>query len=295
MIRSTKSNKTTIFGSANTNRYIPNVSPHNIKIHRMTLVNKVHGLSFRKNKTTTMHNSIRLTALCLGLFAANAQAQESISSPIVIKKDSSSSEKAKTLFGTSTKSPIKSFGLSVSPIVQFGQMGTQAGLAAALHLNNKWEIGASFLRSARDENSTKAPHAFHAFTVAYTPKANSLIHVSFPLAIGAISTQPARILDQNLNTDPMPQGGPGSMRIRDNFGGRDRDGFQMGFRGPKALGIQPGVQVELNVLKNVRLFTAANYRFALGENSTSEMQGFSGQVGLKLGIFDRKFGANKKK
>lgn len=239
-----------------------------------------------------MLNSIRLTALCLGLFAANAQAQESLSSPIVIKKDSSSSEKAKTLFSSSPKSPIKSFGLSVSPIVQFGQMGTQAGLSAALHLNNKWEIGASFLRSTRDENSVKAPQAFHAFTVAYTPKANSLIHVSFPLAIGAISSQQDRLGDPTAIPDPQAMG-PGRLRIRHDF--HDRDDAGMGFRGPKALGIQPGVQLELNILKNVRLFTAANYRFALGENSTSDMQGFSGQVGLKLGIFDRTFGAKKKK
>lgn len=239
-----------------------------------------------------MHNSIRLTALCLGLFAANAQAQESTSSPIVIKKDSSSSLKAKTLFNSSINSPIKSFGFSVSPIVQFGQMGTQAGLSAALHLNNKWEIGASFLRSTRDENSAKAPQAFHAFTVAYTPKANSLIHVSFPLAIGAISSQQVRLGDPTAIPDSYKMG---SHRLRMNDDFHDRDDSRMGFRGPKALGIQPGIQVELNVLKNVRLFTAANYRFALGENSTSEMQGFSGQVGLKLGLFDRKFGAKKNK
>jgi hypothetical protein len=138
----------------------------------------------------------------------------------------------------------------------------------------------------RDEETNKTPQAFHAFTVAYTPKANSLIHVSFPLAIGAISEQQIRLSDPSLM-------GPNSMRMRGDF--RDRDGFQMGFRGPKALGIQPGVQLELNVWKHVRLFTAANYRFALGENSTTDMQGFSGQVGFKFGVFDRKFGAKKKK
>lgn len=237
-----------------------------------------------------MLHSIRLTALCLGLLATHANAQES-TTPLVIKKDSSN-QKVKTLFNSTGKNTIKSYGLSVSPIVQFGQMGTQAGMSAALHLNNAWEIGVSTLRSMRDEESNRTPQAFHAFTVAYTPKANSLIHLSFPLAIGAISEQQIRISDPNAIPDPNPIG-PNAMRMRGDF--RDRDGFQMGFRGPKALGIQPGVQVELNVLKNVRLFTAANYRFALGDNSTTDMQGFSGQVGLKLGIFDRKFGTKKKK
>jgi len=63
----------------------------------------------------------------------------------------------------------------------------------------------------------------------------------------------------------------------------DRDGL---WGGPKSLGIQPGVQLELNVLKQVRLFGAANYRFAFGENSTSEMRGFVGSVGVKVGLFD---------
>jgi hypothetical protein len=228
-----------------------------------------------------MLHSIRLTTLCLGLFVANAQAQD-----IAIKSDSSSHQQAKTLFSSLQKNPIKSYGLSVSPIVQFGQLGTQSGMSAALHLNNSWEIGVIALRSMRDEESNNTPQAFHAFTVAYTPKANSLIHVSFPLAIGAISEQQIRLSDPN----PM---GPNPMHMRRDF--RDRDGFQMGFRGPKALGIQPGVQLELNVWKHVRLFTAANYRIALGENSTTDMQGFSGQVGLKFGVFDRKFGTKKKK
>jgi hypothetical protein len=237
-----------------------------------------------------MLNSIRLTALFLGLFAASAHAQESTSSPIVIKNDSSSTSKAKTLFGSLQKNPIKSFGLSVSPIVQFGQVGTQAGMSAALHVNNSWELGATFLRSVRDENTNKAPQAFHAFTVAYTPKANSLIHVSFPLAIGVISMRGEKMMDEDYDQPTMR---PKSMRRHRNDRYDDRMSF--GFGGAKSVGIQPGIQVELNVLKNIRLFTAANYRFALGSNSTSEMQGFSGQVGLKLGVFDRKFGVKGKK
>lgn len=238
-----------------------------------------------------MLHSIRLTTLCLGLFAAQAHAQETTRTSIAVKPDSISSEKAKTLFSSSLKNPFKSVGVSVSPVLQFGQMGTQTGISTAIHINNSWEIGATILRSVRDEESNRTPQAFHAFTVAYTPKANSLIHVSFPLAIGAISEKQLRITDPTAIPDPNPMG-PNSMRMRGDY--RDRDGFQMGFRGPKALGIQPGVQLELNVWKHVRMFTAANYRFALGENSTTDMQGFSGQVGLKFGVFDRKLG-NKKK
>jgi hypothetical protein len=150
----------------------------------------------------------------------------------------------------------------------------------ALHLNNKWEIGAAFsstLRKDRDAQITNPAldQKFSALSIAYTAKANSLIHLSFPLLVGAITSH---------NTDM-------SLAIPDpntQYGGH-RDGMRDGdrfWRGPKSLGIQPGVQLELNVLKQVRLFGAANYRFAFGENSTSEMQGFVGSVGLKVGLFD---------
>jgi hypothetical protein len=47
------------------------------------------------------------------------------------------------------------------------------------------------------------------------------------------------------------------------------------------------------VLKHLRVFTSANYRFALGENSTDAMQGFVGTIGLKVGLFDRAWGSKK--
>ena len=86
------------------------------------------------------------------------------------------------------------------------------------------------------------------------------------------------------NTQPNPIiGGHGGMREGGMF-----------WDGPKSLGIQPGVQLELNVLKHLRVFTGANYRFAVGENSTDAMRGFVGTVGLKVGLFDRNLRTKKK-
>jgi hypothetical protein len=206
---------------------------------------------------------------------------------VLIKQDST--QKLQTLF----QGKIKSFGLSVSPTLQFGSVGPQAGLSLALHLNNKWEIGGSFTRSLRggheDFASTpKLDQQFHALSIAYTAKANKLFHLSFPLLIGAITSRngdtPISIMDPNTPTQPNPiVGGRGGIRDGGMFLG-----------GPKSLGIQPGVQLELNVLKQVRLFGSANYRFALGENSTSEMQGFVGSIGVKVGLFDRILPTKKK-
>ena len=43
------------------------------------------------------------------------------------------------------------------------------------------------------------------------------------------------------------------------------------------------------MFKYAKLFGAVNYRFVAGKNSQEDMNGDSGQIGLKLGIFDRPF------
>ena len=229
-----------------------------------------------------MNYSIRLIACSLALFAST---QLNAQQTVLIKQDST--KKIQTLF----QGKINSFGLSVSPTFQFGPMGPQAGMALALHLNNKWEIGGSFTRSLRGnrDDFAMAPQLgqqFHALSIAYTAKANKLIHLSFPLLIGAITSRnevaPIGIMDPNTQPNPIT-GGHGGMREGGMF-----------WDGPKSLGIQPGVQLELNVLKHLRVFTGANYRFAVGENSTDAMRGFVGTVGLKVGLFDRSLKGKKK-
>jgi hypothetical protein len=229
-----------------------------------------------------MNYSIRLIACSLALFTST---QLNAQQTVLIKQDST--KKIQTLF----QGKINSFGLSVSPTFQFGPMGPQAGMSLALHLNNKWEIGGSFTRSLRGnrDDFATAPQLgqqFHALSIAYTAKANKLIHLSFPLLIGAITTQnevaPIGIMDPNTQPNPII-GGHGGIRDGGMF-----------WNGPKSLGIQPGVQLELNVLKHLRVFTGANYRFAVGENSTDAMRGFVGTVGLKVGLFDRSLKGKKK-
>ncbi|MEY4955075.1 MAG: hypothetical protein RI981_1160 [Bacteroidota bacterium] len=229
-----------------------------------------------------MNNSIRLIVSSLALFVST---QLNAQQTVLIKLDST--KKIQTLL----QGKINSFGLSVSPTFQLGPMGPQAGMSLALHLNNKWEIGGSFLRSLRrnrDDYATSPQlgQQFHAFSIAYTAKANKLIHLSFPVLIGAITSehedQPI-IMESNTQHNPII--------------GRHREMHEseMFWDGPKSLGIQPGVQLELNVLKHVRVFTGAHYRFALGENSTDEMRGFVGSLGLKIGLFDRAWGTKNKK
>jgi hypothetical protein len=242
----------------------------------------------------TLYSIRLLTILSLStvFFASNAQETAKLT-----KTDSSS--QLKTLFQVKKGNGLKSWGISASPMVQFGQLGTQSGMNFAFHVNNKWAIGAGFLGSSRrreDPNSTTVPEPrqrFSGLTLEYTPKANSLIHVSFPLMIGTIRQENPDMMyitamPSSLPYGPQPGGKGGRM-------GHDRDGLFGDFRGPKAFGIQPGINLEMNVFTYGKLFAGVNYRAAFGENVTSEMKGFSGQIGMKFGLFDKAFKVHTKK
>lgn len=220
--------------------------------------------------------SIRPLVFCLSVFMSQvALAQTTLSAQD--KKDAKTDSETKTLFKGGPSPKIKSIGLSFSPLVQFGQLGPQQGGALALHVNNKWEIGASFLGSMRHRNefySNDLRQNFSAFSLAYTPNANKLVHLSFPLLIGVIRYQDAS----------MMTGMPGPGGRFDNFYWRN---------GRNAFGLQPGINAELNVHKYIRLFAGANYRLAIGNDEIPELSGFSGQVGLKVGFFNHKISPKK--
>lgn len=235
------------------------------------------------------HFSIRLISilsLCIVFYASSAQETAQISKP-------DSSAQLKTLFQFKKGNSLKSYGFTASPTLQFGQLGTQSGMNFAFHINNKWAIGAGFIGNMpgrEGPTSTNVPtprQIFSGLSFEYTPKANSLLHVSFPLMIGTIRQSSPDMMYIAADPTALPYGPqPGGM------GGRmdhDRDGMFGGFNGPKSFGIQPGVNLELNVFKYGKLFAGVNYRAAFGENSTSDMKGFSGLVGMKFGLFDKAF------
>jgi hypothetical protein len=243
-------------------------------------------------------NSIRLTLILFSLtLGFSSQAIHVGSTQLdTVKKDQPQAE-LKTLFSLKKGSGLKSLGFTAGPVVQFGQLGVQQGFNFAIHVNNQWSIGAGVLGNMRGGENRNMPttskprQSFSGFQVEYTPKPNALIHVSFPLMIGRIRTEDPDILlipnPQYNNNPPMGTQQPGFRKH--DFD----DDHRMFNRGPGALGIQPGVSLELNVFKYAKLFGAVNYRFAAGKNSTDDMKGVSGQIGLKLGIIDRSFKAKK--
>ena len=243
-------------------------------------------------------NSIRLTLILISLtLGFSSQATHVGSAKLdTVKKDQPKTE-LKTLFSMKKGSGLKSWGFTAGPVLQFGQLGAQQGFNFAIHVNNQWSFGAGALgnmRGSDDRNMSttfKPRQSFSGFQLEYTPKPNSLIHVSFPLMIGAIrSEDPNHLMNQNPQYNNNPQLGTPRPRFRKHDFDDDHRMFN---RGPGALGIQPGVSVEVNVFKYAKLFGAVNYRFVAGKNSTEDMNGVSGQIGLKLGSFDRPFKGKK--
>ena len=219
-----------------------------------------------------MKYSIRLILLLFIGFQSVGQAfgQETL---IKIKKDTSSS--MKTLF---KPHKLKSFGLSLQSQVLFGKGGPEHGMGLQMHLNNKLSLGiASFNSNPRNDDPNRYAdeprRRFNALTMEITPIANKVFHLSFPLAIGRIQEESPMI---NYPAYPGTNYQPNPYRQAD-------DRFT---NGPRALGIQPGLNLEVNLFKYVKVFGGANYRFAFGEEKTHGMSKAAGTIGVKVGVFD---------
>jgi hypothetical protein len=238
-------------------------------------------------------NSIRLTLLIFLLaLITTSHALNGTSIKLDSTKKDLSKPELNTLFSLKKGNGLKSWGFTAGPVLQFGQFGVQPGVNFAIHINNQWSFGAGVLGNIREgdhgsmSTTLKSRQSFSGFQLEYTPKPNSLIHVSFPLMLGIIHSEDPNYLLNNPQNQNNPQiGTPGPGYMNHDFD----DDRGMFYRGPSAFGIQPGVSLELNVFKYVKLFSAVNYRFAAGQNSTADMKGISGQLGLKLGLFDRSF------
>lgn len=219
-----------------------------------------------------MKHSIRLALLIFIGFHSVSQAfgQETL---IKIRKDTSSS--MRTLF---KPQKLKSFGLSLQSQVLFGKGGPERGMGVQVHLNNKLSLGIASFNSVdrRDDRNGMTPEPrqrFNAITLEATPMANKVFHLSFPLAIGRIQEEAPMI---NYPAYPGTIYQPNPYRQAD-------DRFM---NGPRALGIQPGINLEVNLFKYVKVFGGANYRFAFGEEKTRDMSRAAGTLGIKVGVFD---------
>ncbi|OYU64784.1 MAG: hypothetical protein CFE22_16960 [Cytophagaceae bacterium BCCC1] len=183
-----------------------------------------------------------------------------------------------TLFGKS-KNKIQSLGFYIAPELSYGQFNgsfsTIAGNSVMLTVNKKFAIGATAYGTFVNRTATTTKGHFGGLKMEYTPKPDALVHVSFPLIIGA-----------------------GSTSTRNSFEGFDRRGryddrFDLDRNG--SFVFQPGVNVETNIYKYAKVFLGANYRLAANKSGyDTDLSGFSSSLGLKFGVFDYKIKKKQK-
>jgi hypothetical protein len=194
-----------------------------------------------------------------------------------------SQDSTKTLF----KLPkLNTIGFYIAPEFQYGQLKNNftdfGGLSGMILFNKSFGIGFSMYKSldrgyAPSGVSPLVLHASYAgLKFEYTLNPDNAIHISFPLTIGGGNAS----LDSASYVSRIP--------VRDSVGRRlptlkprvPQNNFFL---------IQPGVQLEANLFKAVKLYAGVNYRFVLADKLTTlpmnTMQGFSADIGVKIGLF----------
>ncbi len=175
-------------------------------------------------------------------------------------------------------------GLYIAPEVQYGQLNggftSFGGASAMLMVGKKFAIGVTAQQSLSESYSPKGvsplylQSAFGGLKLEYTAKPNAAVHVSFPLVIGAGFAS----VDSTLNRG-------GNFENHKYNNGRD-------FSDNMSVVIQPGIQVEANLIRYAKVFAGASYRVAIANSNnaanipSNTLSGVSINAGLKLGLFD---------
>lgn len=219
-----------------------------------------------KLKTLLLTNS-----LLVSMFICNAQ------------------DSTRTLFKLIRPSSI---GLIVEPQIGYGPIrGSNTEIATAsvlIIVNHNWALGATASSTIREEFVPKAiqPLSVQAYWIGgkleYTIRPNALVHLSIPISLGFGE---ARVDSLGANRND-----------RDFFDEEDdHDSKNDTISNENGFGVlQPGLHLEMNLLKYVKFYIGADYRFSfLTENKTSylpanSLQGFTFSAGFRMGLFDYK-------
>lgn len=182
-------------------------------------------------------------------------------------------------------SKLHYLGVFVAPEFQYGQSNGVftrfSGGSAMLLFNKRFAMGVTMQHSLdrRFSPAGVSPlalrSAFGGAKLEYTLMPNSAVHVTFPLVLGAGIARADSLRTLHAG----------------HLHGIDENGRSSGLRGEYFI-VQPGVQVEANLLRWAKLYVGANYRIAsrIGEEASTtpgnSLQGASISAGLKLGWFD---------
>jgi hypothetical protein len=182
---------------------------------------------------------------------------------------------------------IRNYGLYFAPEFQYGQsnatLNSFSGGSAMFIFNKRLALGVAAFESLNETFSPKGVTplvlrtAFGGGKLEYTLRPDAAFHVSFPLLIGAGA---ARMDSVSTTTT-----------INEHYRGLSS---RNALFNAEYFVVQPGINVETNLLKNIKMFVGVNYRFTskLGTATTSvptdALSGFGMSAGVKIGIFDVK-------
>jgi hypothetical protein len=189
-----------------------------------------------------------------------------------------------------------SWGIYVAPEVQYGQVKNAftsfGGGSAMLMINNRFAFGVTAQQSMSNTFSPKSlsplyvQAAMMGGKLEFTPHPTAAIHVTFPLMVGMGEVSADSLSENNV------------FHSSENHG--RETGFSKNSTRNSFVVIQPGINVEANLLPFMKLFVGANYRFSILNDNNSALltantlQGLSISAGAKVGIFDHHFGKHKK-
>jgi hypothetical protein len=251
-------------------------------------------------KNTSLLTTVMLFASSLGMAQESPKMLADSTKPTleVKKMNDSKDDRIRTLF-SNHKNPMKTvkyLGLSFGSEFQYGSLAGEftpmAGVSGTLHINKKWGIGVAGYSTVNNFTPTvlnaksllNLNVMYGGLKLEYTPNPNAPIHVSFPLLIGGGM---ARVDSANNYRNGFDGFGGRDRNNRREFNGRDNTNFWV---------IQPGINIEANVIRFLKIYAGASYRITPSVNNetttvlptptANQLSGLNFSAGLKVGLFD---------
>jgi hypothetical protein len=177
----------------------------------------------------------------------------------------------KTLFGGGKPE----IGYFINPLIQScnfaGSYGIEAGSGAGVIFNDRLAVSMQYKFSVTEKTPAGEVNQLYihgqwlGLKTAYILKPESIVHFSFPVEVGA---------------------GEVEMDVKDAF---EESQIAVPSDDLWYAYIEPGVALEINMLKNLKLNLGAGYRFVSNMTyrtiNSADLRGISFSASLKIGIF----------
>jgi len=207
---------------------------------------------------------------------------------IFTSKQSTAQDSSTTQLITLPK--VNHIGLYIAPEFQYGQLKNSftgfGGNSFMLLINKKLGVGLTSFRNM-DRNYSPSGIAplilssdFKGIKFEYTVRGNKALHLTFPLIIGLAST--------TADSAGMLYGRNRLHNQMNDMTNAPKRSFETR---SKYMFVIPGVQLEANVFRFMKVYAGISYRLAWkdampNQLANSTVEGLSANAGIKLGIFD---------